>query len=97
MARVDFQWPVADIVLQHQERMDGSGYPHGLKGEKILLQARIIGLADMVEAMLTLRPYRPAFEWPAVRAEIESQTGKKFDEKVCAACLRLFDDLGFTI
>lgn len=97
LKRVDFQWPVADIVLQHQERMDGSGYPHGLKGEEILLQARIIGLADMVEAMLTLRPYRPAFEWPTVRAEIEVQTGKTFDEKVCTACLRLFDEQGFMI
>jgi len=57
---VEFPWPIAEIVLQHHERMDGSGYPQGLSGEDILMEARILGVADVVEAMASQRPYRPA-------------------------------------
>ncbi|GAF98420.1 unnamed protein product, partial [marine sediment metagenome] len=58
---IDFSYPIAQIVLQHHERLNGSGYPNNLKGEKILLEAKIIGIADVVEAMSSHRPYRPAW------------------------------------
>jgi len=87
---IDFPWPVAQIVLQHHERMDGSGYPQGLKGEEILLEARILGVADAVEAMSSHRPYRPARGIDKALEEIAQNKGKLYDSKVVDACLRLF-------
>ena len=88
---VDFPSPVADIVHQHHERMDGSGYPMGLKGEGILLESRILAVADVVEAMASHRPYRPALGLDKALEEITGNKGKLYDEDVVNACLRVFD------
>ncbi len=87
---VEWPCPVAEIALQHHERMDGSGYPQGLKGEAILLEARIMAVADVVEAMSALRPYRPAWGIDKALAEIERGRGTAYDAHVADACLRLF-------
>ena len=87
---VEFPWPVAQIVLQHHERIDGSGYPQGLKGEAILLEARIMAVADVVEAMSSHRPYRPGLGIDKALAEIERGRGTAYDPVVAEACLRLF-------
>lgn len=94
---VHFPWPVADMILQHHERMDGSGYPQGLKGDEILLEARIIALTDVVEAMASHRPYRPAPGLDKALAEIRRGAGSVYDADVAAACLRLFEEKGFSI
>jgi len=83
---IDFPWPVAEIVLQHHERMDGSGYPQGLKGDDILFEARILAVADVVEAMLSHRPYRPALGIDKAMEEIRKNKGKLYDQDVVAAC-----------
>jgi len=85
---IEFPWPVADIVLQHHEKIDGSGYPHGLKGEAILLESRILSVADVVEAMSTHRPYRPALGLSAALEEISNKRGTHFDPDVVDACIR---------
>ena len=95
LARVDFPWPVAKAIQQHQERIDGSGYPKGLAGDEILLEARILAVADTVEAMLTYRPYRPAHELDVVMEEIESGRGRVYDGQVVDACVALFREKGF--
>ena len=77
-----FPWPVAEIVLQHHERLDGSGYPNGLKGDAIRLGARILAVADVVEAMASYRPYRPALGIDAALAEIRDHQGKLYDASV---------------
>ena len=94
---VKFPWPIADVVLQHHERMDGSGYPQGLKGEAIVLKARILAVADVVEAMSSHRPYRPARGIDTSLAEIKRGRGTLFDADVVDACLRLFLEKGFVI
>lgn len=93
----EFPWPVAEIVLQHHERMDGSGYPRGLKGEAILLEARILAVADTVEAMSSHRPYRPSQGIEKALAEIEKGSGSVYDPDVANACLRLFRNEGYQI
>jgi PAS domain S-box-containing protein/putative nucleotidyltransferase with HDIG domain len=90
VADIDFPWPVAEMILQHHERMDGSGYPDGLRGEKIGIGGRIIAVADTVEAMVSHRPYRPALGLDAALQEISENRGKLFDVRVVDACLRLF-------
>jgi PAS domain S-box-containing protein len=90
LADVDFDWPLAEIVLQHHERMDGSGYPNGLHGDDIVMAARILMVADVIEAMAAHRPYRAALGLDAAIAEI-SQHPEKFDAQVVAACMRLYD------
>ena len=92
---IEFPWPVADIILQHHERIDGSGYPQGLKGEAICLGARIIAVADVVEAMSSYRPYRAALGVEKALEEIERMKNKDFDPKVVDACLNLFKNKGF--
>lgn len=92
----DLPVPIDEIVLQHHERMDGSGYPDGLKGEEILIGARIIAVADVVEAMCSHRPYRPARGIDLALEEIEQNSGKLYDKKVVDACLCLFREEGFT-
>jgi len=94
---VDFPWPVAETVLQHHERLDGSGYPRGLKGDAISLPARILAVADTVEAMATHRPYRPALGIEAALGEVEKQSRTRYDAGVVAACLRLFRDKGYVL
>jgi PAS domain S-box-containing protein len=87
---VNFPWPVAKIVLQHHERMDGSGYPNGLSRDGILLEARILAVADVVEAMASDRPYRPAHGIDEALAEIEAHAGTLYDGQVVQVCLKLF-------
>jgi HD-GYP domain-containing protein (c-di-GMP phosphodiesterase class II) len=94
---IDFPWPVAQIALQHHERLDGSGYPNGLKGDAILLEARIVAVADVVEAMASHRPYRPALRMDEALGEIEGGRGKKYDSAVVGACLRLFREQSYMI
>jgi len=89
---IDFPWPVAEIVLQHHERLDGSGYPQGLKGKEILQEARIIAVADVVEAMASGRPYRKALGIEAALKEIKSGRGTLYDEEAVDACLALFEE-----
>lgn len=90
-----FPWPVGTIILQHHERLDGSGYPYGLKGDQICLEARILGVADTVEAITSDRPYRPAKGIETALKEIEAASGKLYDEKVVASCLKLFREKGY--
>jgi PAS domain S-box-containing protein len=94
---VESPWPLADIVYQHHERMDGSGYPRNLKGEEILIEARILAVADVVEAMASHRPYRPGLGIAAVLEEIEKNSGIFYDNTVAEACLRLFREKGFKL
>ena len=89
LRNVEFPWPVADVVRQHHERLDGSGYPRGLKGEEILLEARIVAVADAVEAMLSPRPHRPALSLTACLDELQSQAGRRYDARVVKACVKL--------
>ena len=93
---VSFPWPVADIVLQHHERMNGSGYPQGLRGPSILLEARILAVSDVVEAMSSHRPYRPALGVEAALEEVARGRGLLYDEAVVDACLGVFAEGGFT-
>jgi PAS domain S-box-containing protein len=94
---VPFPWPVAQVALQHHERYDGSGYPHGLKGEAILLEARIMAVADVVEAMSSHRPYRPGLGIDKALAEIERGRGTAYCIGAADACLRLFREKGFRL
>jgi HD-GYP domain-containing protein (c-di-GMP phosphodiesterase class II) len=87
---LDLPWPIADIVHQHHERMDGSGYPLGLKSGEICVEARIIAVADVVESMMSHRPYRKALGQDAALAEIEAGREKLYDSVVVDACLELF-------
>ncbi len=92
---IDFPWPLAKMVAQHHERLDGSGYPQGLKGDDILFESRILAVADVVEAMASHRPYRPALPLETAMEEIESHQSDWFDPSVTEACLRLFREDGF--
>jgi putative nucleotidyltransferase with HDIG domain len=97
LRKVDFPWPVAEAAYQHHERLDGSGYPRGLRADDILLEARIIAIADVVEAMSSHRPYRPSRGLPAALEEIQRGSGSLYDQGAVAACLRLFREQGFVI
>ena len=92
---IEFPWPIAKTVLQHHERINGSGYPLGLKGKEILLEARILGVADVVEAMASHRPYRPALGIDRALEEISKHKGILYDPEAVEACLRLFAEKGF--
>jgi PAS domain S-box-containing protein len=94
---VESPWPLAEIVHQHHERMDGSGYPGNLKGDEILMEARILAVADVVESMASHRPYRPAIGIQAALEEIEKNKGILYDDAVADACLRLFREKGFQL
>jgi HD-GYP domain-containing protein (c-di-GMP phosphodiesterase class II) len=94
---IDFMWPVAQIVLQHHERIDGSGYPRGLKSENMLMEAKILAVADVVEAIASHRPYRPALGIDAALEEIMQNKGIFYDEAVVDACLRLFRGKGYQL
>jgi putative nucleotidyltransferase with HDIG domain len=92
---IDFPWPIAQIILQHHERMDGSGYPHGLGGNEILIGARIVGVADVVETMASHRPYRPSIGLDKALEEVMKNRGRLYDDQVVTACLVLFNEKGF--
>ncbi|GAB4274842.1 MAG: hypothetical protein Kow0056_03700 [Coriobacteriia bacterium] len=96
LTEVDFPWPVADIVLQHHERLDGSGYPQGLAGADIRVEARVLAVADVVEAMSSHRPYRPALGLELALEEIGRAAGALFDEEAVAACKDLSSEPGFS-
>lgn len=95
LGKVEFPWPVADFVLQHHERLDGTGYPAGLTGDAISLEARIISVADVVEAMSSHRPYRPSLGIDSALQEIRIRSGSCFDPEVAEICTRLFTKQGF--
>ncbi|PJC75897.1 MAG: two-component system response regulator [Syntrophobacterales bacterium CG_4_8_14_3_um_filter_58_8] len=97
LKNVESPWPLAEIVRQHHERMDGSGYPRNLKGTEILIEARILAVADVVEAMASHRPYRPGLGIDLALSEIEKNRGIFYDDAVADACLRLFREKGFQL
>lgn len=94
---VEFPWPIAEIAHSHHERLDGSGYPRQLKGEEIILEGRIVAVADVVEAMASHRPYRPGLGIDAALSEIEKGSGRLYDDRVVKACLNLFREGKFEI
>ena len=93
---IEFDFPLAEIVVQHHERLDGSGYPNGLAGDALLPEARILAVADVIEAMISHRPYRAALPLEAAMAEIEDGAGVRYDAAACEAVTRLFREQGFT-
>jgi putative nucleotidyltransferase with HDIG domain len=92
---IDFPWPIADIILQHHERLDGSGYPYGLKSERIYLESRIISVADVVEAITFARPYRPAFGIDKALEEIDAGKGRLYDPEVVDITFSLMKEQDF--
>jgi putative two-component system response regulator len=89
LKKIDFPWPLADIVLQHHERMDGSGYPNGLAGKAIMMEARILSVSDVFETIGSHRPYRPSLGLKKALGELTGNSGTLYDPKVVAACLDL--------
>jgi HD-GYP domain-containing protein (c-di-GMP phosphodiesterase class II) len=96
LSGVDFPWPIAEVILQHHERLDGSGYPAGLRGEEIMIEARILAVADVVESMSSHRPYRPSYGVEEALEEIEQNRGILYDITVVDACLSVFRQKGFS-
>lgn len=94
---IDSPWPLAEIVQQHHERINGTGYPKNLKGDEILLEARILTVADVVEAMASHRPYRASLGIETALEEIEKNKGILYDEAVADACLKLFREKGYVL
>ena len=92
---VKFPWPIATIILQHHERLDGSGYPNGTKAEQILMESRILAVADVVEAMSSHRPYRPSRGIETALEEIKAQSGVLYDADVVDACVHVFCEEGY--
>lgn len=95
LKNVRFPWPIAEIIWQHHERLDGSGYPQGLRGEQILPEARIVAVADVAESMMQHRPYRPALGMEAALAEISGGRGTKFDAEIVDVCVKLLREQEF--
>jgi len=89
---IAFPWPVALVALQHHERLDGSGYPQGLKGYEIIREAKIVAVADIVDAMTHDRPYRPGYGIEKAKEELKENKGKKYDPEVVEACLLVLKD-----
>jgi putative nucleotidyltransferase with HDIG domain len=97
LRNVESPWPLAEMVYQHHERMDGSGYPRNLKGDDILIEARILAVADVVESMASHRPYRAGLGIEAALEEIEKNKGVFYDPDVVETCLRLFREKGYRL
>ncbi len=93
---IDFPWPIATTVLQHHEKIDGSSYPNGLNGDNIILEAKILCVADVIEAMSSHRPYRPALGQESALNEISKNRGILYDENVVDACIKLFEEENFS-
>jgi putative nucleotidyltransferase with HDIG domain len=91
LAKVEFPWPITTMILQHHERLNGSGYPFGLDGNDIITEARILGVADVVEAMSSHRPYRPSLGLERAMQEIEHGRDTLYDSRVVTACIKLVD------
>ncbi len=94
---IEFPWPIAQIIYQHHERINGSGYPQGLTGEKILIEAKIIAVADVVEAISSDRPYRPSLGLDKALAEIEMNKGILYDSLITDVCIKIFKEKGYKI
>jgi PAS domain S-box-containing protein len=94
---IEFPWPIAKVILEHHERMDGSGYPNGLTGDKLLMESRIIAVADVVDAIASHRPYRPGFGIHEALDEISAKKGILYDADVVDACLKLFRESGYNL
>jgi response regulator RpfG family c-di-GMP phosphodiesterase len=92
LKQIEFPWPLADIILQHHERLDGSGYPNGLKGGEIMLAARILAVSDVFETIASHRPYRPSLGMPRALNELRENRGRLYDSKVVAVCLSLIEE-----
>jgi putative two-component system response regulator len=97
LKEIEFEWPVAEIVYQHHEKVDGSGYPRGLHGEEVILPARVLTVSDVVEAIASHRPYRPALGLQAALAEISDNRGTRYDARAVDACMRLFTEKHFCL
>jgi PAS domain S-box-containing protein/putative nucleotidyltransferase with HDIG domain len=97
LSNVNFDIPVAEVAYQHHERIDGAGYPRALKDSSILLEARIIAVADVIEAMSSHRPYRPGLGLDVALKEVQTGRGTKYDPEVADACLKLFNERGYTL
>jgi len=95
LKKVDFPWPIAEIVFQHKEKIDGSGYPRGLKGDEICIEAKILGVANVVEAISSHKSYRPALSIDEALAEISKNKNILFDPKVVDVCIKLFKEKSF--
>jgi HD-GYP domain-containing protein (c-di-GMP phosphodiesterase class II) len=95
--RISFPWPVAEIIRQHHELLNGSGYPHGLSGDQIMTEAKIMTVANVVEAMTSHRPYRPAHDIEVALEEITKNRGILYEPLVVDACLRLFKEKKFSL
>jgi len=95
LKKADFPWPIAEIVFQHQEKIDGSGYPRGLKGDEICIEAKILGVANVVEAMSSYKSYRPALSIGEALAEISKNKNILFDTEVVDTCIKLFKEKDF--
>ena len=94
---IEFPWPIAEIILQHHERIDGTGYPRGLAGSELLIEAKVLAVADAMEAMLSDRPYRPSLGVGAALEELARHRGSSYDPAVVDACTRLFAERGFEL
>jgi HD-GYP domain-containing protein (c-di-GMP phosphodiesterase class II) len=94
---MDFPWPIARMVLEHHERINGSGYPHGLTGDQLLIESRVLTVADVVEAMASHRPYRAGLGIEEALQEIEKNRGVLYDRNAVDACLRLFREKNFKL
>lgn len=94
---IDFPWPIAEIILQHHERIDGTGYPRGLTGSQMLTEAKVLAVSDAMEAMLSDRPYRPSLGVAGALAELTEHRGTFYDPSVVDACVRLFAEQGFEL
>lgn len=97
LKNIEFPWPVAETALQHHERIDGTGYPNGISGNRILLEAKIVAVADVVEAMASHRPYRPALGLEKALQEITRHSGTFFDPEVVKACKSVLNQKNFTL
>jgi len=95
LGKIEFPWPIAEMVYQHHERLDGSGYPRGLEGDEIIVQARILAVADVVEAMTSRRPYRTALGMETALEEISTGRDTKYDPDAVDVCVKLFKEEGF--
>jgi HD-GYP domain len=95
LKEVNFLWPIADIVLQHRECYDGSGFPRGIKGDDILIEARILAVAHALEDLTSNKAFRNAFPLKQALDEIKAHRGSKYDPDVVDACLRLFNEKGY--